>query len=81
MHDERITDIQQYRVWKFSVENVGGRVQYVDAQTGQRYNQASMRNLFKITKNTDTTLTRTDNLRISERSKEFVWQRNRNNNK
>lgn len=65
----------------FSVENVGGRVQYVDAQTGQRYNQASMRNLFKITKNTDTTLTRTDNLRISERSKEFVWQRNRNNNK
>lgn len=65
----------------FNVENVGGKVQYVDAQTGNRYNQASMKNLFMITRNSDTTLTRTDNLRISERSKEFVWQRNRNNNK
>lgn len=65
----------------FNVENVGGRVQYVDAQTGNRYNQASMRNLFKITNNKDTTLTRTDNLRISERSKEFVWQRDRNKRK
>lgn len=65
----------------FNVENVGGRVQYVDAQDGYRYNQASMKNLFAITKTNDTTLTRTDNLRISERSKEFVWQRNRNKNK
>lgn len=62
----------------FNVENVGGHIQYVDAQSGQRYNRASMRNLFSITKNPDTTLTRTDNLRISERSKEFVWQKERN---
>lgn len=62
----------------FNVENVGGNIQYVDAQTGQRYNRASMRNLFNITRTQDTTLTRTDNLKISERSKEFVWQKDRN---
>lgn len=62
----------------FNVENVRGRIHYVDAQTGNRYNRASMRNLFSITKTRDTTLTRTDNLRISERSKEFVWTKDRN---
>lgn len=62
----------------FNVENVRGRIYYVDAQTGDRYNRASMRNLFNITKTRDTTLTRTDNLRISERSKEFVWTKDRN---
>lgn len=65
----------------FSVENVGGSIQYVDAQTGQRYNQKSMHNLLAITQSWNTNLTRTDNLRVSERSKEFVWQRNRNKNK
>lgn len=62
----------------FNVENVRGRIRYVDAQNGHQYNRASMRNLFAITKTRETTLTRTDNLRISERSKEFVWTKDRN---
>lgn len=63
----------------FSVENVGGRIQYVDAQSGQRYNAQSMKNLMHIVDTSTVGLTRTDNLRVSTRTKEFVWQRTRNN--
>lgn len=59
----------------FNVENVGGRIYFLDAQSGQRYNQASMRNLLRQTSGTSTTLTRTDNLRISNRAREFVKSR------
>jgi len=62
----------------FNVENRGGHIYYVDAQTGTRYINADMKNLMKIVDTRSVSLTRTDNLRISDRSKEFVWQRNRN---
>ena len=62
----------------FNVENRGGQVSYVDAQTGQRYLQGDMRNLMKIVDTRGVTLTRTDNLRISARAKEFVWHKDRN---
>jgi hypothetical protein len=61
----------------FNVENRGGRLYYVDAQVGQRYTNADMKNLMKVAETNRVTLTRTDNLRISDRSKEFVWQRQR----
>lgn len=62
----------------FNVENRNGRVSYVDAQTGTRYLIGDMKNLMKIVDTRSVTVTRTDNLRISARAKEFVWQRNRN---
>ena len=62
----------------FNVENQGGRAVYVDAQTGTRYTHADMQNLMKIVDTNSVSLTRTDNLRVSGRAKEFVWQRNRN---
>lgn len=62
----------------FNVENRGGRLYFIDAQSGQRYINADMRNLMKIVDTGSVNLTRTDNLRISDRSKEFVWQRKRN---
>ena len=51
---------------------------FIDAQTGQRYINADMRNLMKIVDTKSVSVTRTDNLQISNRAKEFVWQRNRN---
>lgn len=59
----------------FNVENVNGRILFLDAQSGQRYSQASMRNLLRQTSGMTTTLTRTDNLRISNRAREFVKTR------
>lgn len=58
----------------FNVENVHGTLYYVDAQSGQRYNTPSMRNLLGVTQTAMTTITRTDNLRPSARMTEFVWQ-------
>ncbi|MGN0363685.1 MAG: toxin glutamine deamidase domain-containing protein [Bilifractor sp.] len=58
----------------FNVENVRGATYYIDAQSGQRYNTPSMRNLLGITQTTQTTITRTDNLRPSGRMAEFVWE-------
>lgn len=62
----------------FNAENQNGRMVYVDAQTGTRYTHADMRNLMKVVDTSSVTVTRTDNLRISNRAKEFVWQRHRN---
>ena len=62
----------------FNVENRGGHMYFIDAQTGQRYINADMRNLMKIVDTKSVSVTRTDNLQISNRAKEFVWQRNRN---
>ena len=59
----------------FSVENTGGRVQYMDAQTGERYTAADMRAFMQVVDTGVVGLTRTDNLRISDRAKEFVWTR------
>lgn len=62
----------------FNVENHNGRITFVDAQTGMRYINADMRNMMRVVDTRSVTLTRTDNLRISARAKEFVWQKNKN---
>lgn len=56
----------------FNVENAGGRILFLDAQSGQRYNQKSMLNLLRRTSGQNTSLTRTDNLRISNRARDFI---------
>ncbi len=53
----------------FNVENRKGHILFIDAQSGKEYTQ---RNLFENAKVSQIRLTRTDNLRISERCKEFV---------
>ena len=55
----------------FNVENVGGKVRYVDTQTNTIYNS---NNVFsRLGKNAKSVqLVRTDNLRISERAKKSV---------
>jgi hypothetical protein len=58
----------------FNVENQKGHITFVDAQTGERYNTASMHNLLAIVETQSVGLTRTDNLRISGRITNFVWQ-------
>lgn len=58
----------------FNVENRKGRMYFVDAQTGDRYNMASMHNLLRIVDTNAVGLTRTDNLRVSERMSNFVWK-------
>lgn len=54
----------------FNVENVNGRTTYIEAQSGKIYQDMSlMRALLRYN---DVTLTRTDNLRVSDRMKHFV---------
>lgn len=52
-----------------NVENRRGRISYVDAQSGTRYKPSE---LFGAIKTGSTQLTRTDNLRFSERAKNAV---------
>lgn len=64
----------------FNVENVNGRIVYIDAQdktwgNSHRYTRADMMNMMDIVKTRKTTITRTDNLRISDRAKHFVTPR------
>ena len=55
----------------FNVENVKGKVRYVDAQTGTIYNSNNVfSRLGKSARSVE--LVRTDNLRISERAKKSV---------
>lgn len=61
----------------FSAEVNKGVVYYVDAQTGSRYSSKDMKNLMHVVDTSSVTVTRTDNLRISNRAKEFVWQEKR----
>lgn len=56
----------------FNVENKNGKILFIEAQSGKEYTQ---RNLFERVNLNQIGLTRTDNLRISERSKEFVRTR------
>ena len=56
----------------FNVENQGGRVVYVEAQTG-RMREAGR--TFGSVRTNQVNLVRTDNLRISERAKNFVIRR------
>ncbi len=53
----------------FSVENSGGRMRYVDAQTGKPVN---IKNYLGSSKPSMTQLVRVDNLRVSERAKKSV---------
>lgn len=65
----------------FNVENQGGQVSFVDAQSGNRYNTGSMKNLLHVVETGTVGLTRTDNLRISDRAKNLVWQNHKTRNK
>lgn len=58
----------------FNVENVNGRIHFIDAQSGQRYTRADMIDLFRSSTSKDVSLTRTDNLKISNRALYFVKQ-------
>lgn len=53
----------------FNVENRNGNIIYVDAQVGGRYNP---RELFRAIRTSETNITRTDNLRFSERARRSV---------
>lgn len=56
----------------FNCENVNGKIRYVDAQTGTKY---TSKNIFGMLSKRETGhiyLTRTDNLRISDRARESV---------
>lgn len=59
----------------FNVENVGGKIRYVDAQTNTVYNS---KNVFSRLgkKSKDVTLMRTDNLKLSDRAKKSVTTNN-----
>ena len=58
----------------FNVENVGGKIRYVEAQTGKKYNSKDVFANLKG-KTSGIYLTRTDNLRISDRARESVKKR------
>lgn len=58
----------------FNVENDGGRIRYVDAQTGK---QVRISDYIHSAKTSSVNLVRTDNLRVSERAKNFVTQKRR----
>lgn len=65
----------------FNVENRGGQMYYVDAQDGSRYSAADIRNFMSIVDTKSVGLTRTDNLRVSDRMKNFVWRADRGKKK
>ncbi len=58
----------------FNVENVNGKVRYLDAQTNTVYNSNKVFSRIKDTKSI--TLIRTDNLRLSDRAKKSVTPNN-----
>lgn len=55
----------------FNVENVGGKAQYFDAQTGKKVN---IKEYMSNAQPTSVNIIRTDNLRFSNRAREFVTQ-------
>ena len=56
----------------FNVENTGGKIRYCDAQTGKRVN---VKKYMSNAKPGSVNLVRTDNLRVSERMREFVTRK------
>lgn len=56
----------------FNVENIGGKIRYYDAQTGKTVN---INEYMGHAKPGSVNLVRTDNLRVSNRMREFVTQR------
>lgn len=58
----------------FNVENDGGRVRYMDAQTGRSVN---IENYIHLARTSSVNLVRTDNLKISERARNFVTKKRR----
>ncbi len=57
----------------YNVENVGGRIKYIDAQGPNRKAETFLRDAIPSM----TMLVRTDNLRVSERAKAFVKKSSR----
>lgn len=68
-----VPSIREYHV--FNVENNNNRINYVDVEVGAKYNKVEMVEMFDNAPNYDVTLTRTDNLRLSDRARFFVKQR------
>lgn len=58
----------------FNVENDGGRIRYMDALTGKSVN---ISDYIHLAKTGSVNLVRTDNLRVSERAKNFVTKKRR----
>lgn len=56
----------------FNVENVGGKIRYMDAQVGKNVN---IREYLAASKPGRTSIVRTDNLKVSERAKKSVTQK------
>ena len=56
----------------FNCENVNGKIRYVDAQTGTKYTSKNVFGILSGRETRDIYLTRTDNLRISDRARESV---------
>ena len=56
----------------FNVENVGGKIRYVEAQTGQKYTSNKIFSNMSSRQTSNISLIRTDNLRISDRARHLV---------
>lgn len=56
----------------FNVENQGGRIVWVEAQTGKMKDISKTMGLVQTS---SVNLVRVDNLKISDRAKKFVWQK------
>lgn len=59
----------------FNVENVRGKIRYVEAQTGIKYDSRNVFSLMSGKQTSNIQLIRTDNLRISDRARNLVTQR------
>lgn len=56
----------------FNVENVGGKIRYVEAQTGKKYTSNKIFSNMFGSETAQIRLVRTDNLRISDRARHLV---------
>lgn len=56
----------------FNCENIGGKIHYVEAQTGQRYTSKDVFSRLSSSESKRVSIIRTDNLRISDRARNAV---------
>jgi len=56
----------------FNCENIGGKIRYIDAQTGQKYTSKDVFSRLSSTESKRVSIIRTDNLRISDRARQLV---------
>ncbi len=59
----------------FNCENVGGKIKYVEAQTGKRYTSKNIFSNLSSSQSKNVSIIRTDNLKISDRARELVKKR------